>query len=119
MGPYRLSVVASVRAAKSGQIIIQGMANKQIELSTPSLRGGGSKNRPILAAWIYRDNSLLIAHLDFKNAQRHVLWDAPRAQQVAIHDPEEVRRELAARRMAVPDQLESALSRWYRPRSRA
>jgi len=119
LGPYRLTVVASVRAAKSGQIVIQGMANKQIELSTPSLRGGGSKNRPILAAWVYRDNSLLIAHLDFKSVQRHVIWDAPRAHQETIGDPEEVRRELAARRMAVPDDLETVLSRWYRPRSRA
>lgn len=119
LGPYRLVVVASVRAAKSGQIIIQGMANKQIELSTPSLRGGGSKNRPILAAWLYRDNSLLIAHLDFKGTQRHVLWDAPRARQETLNDPDEVRRELDARRMAVPEQLESALSRWYRPKSRA
>ena len=117
LGPYRLVVVASVRAASSGQVIIQGMANKQIELSTPSLRGGGSKNRPILAAWVYRDNSLLIAHLDFKGVQRQVVWDAPRAQQATANSPEEAHRELTARHMAIPDQLESALSRWYRPRS--
>jgi serine/threonine-protein kinase len=64
LGPYRLVVVASIRGKAAGQIAIQGMANKQIELTTPSFRTTGSAGKPILAIWIYRDNSLVISHLD-------------------------------------------------------
>ena len=92
------------------------MANKQIELLTPTFRTTGSK--PILAAWVYRDNSLLITHHDFKRVQRSVLWDAPRSQQVPLNDFEETYRELAARGMEIPEQLESVLSRWFRPRKK-
>ncbi len=119
LGPYRLVVVASVRGTAAGQVAIQGMANKQIELLTPTLRTAGSRNRPILAAWVYRDNSLLVTYYDFKSVQRYVLWDAPRAHQVTLNDPEDAYRELAARRMLPPEQLETALSRWFRPQKNA
>ena len=69
VGPYRLVVVASIRGRAAGQIAIQGMANKQIEMTTPSFRTTGSANRPILAVWVYRDNSLVIAHLDFQGTE--------------------------------------------------
>ena len=69
LGPYRLVVVASIRGKAAGQIAIQGMANKQIEMTTPSFRTTGSANRPILAVWLYRDNSLVISHLDFQGTE--------------------------------------------------
>ena len=116
IGPYRLVVIPSIRGTAAGQVAIQGMANKQIELLTPTFRTTGSK--PILAAWVYRDNSLLITHHDFKRVQRSVLWDAPRSQQVPLNDFEETYRELAARGMEIPEQLESVLSRWFRPRKK-
>ena len=68
VGPYRLVVVASIRGRAAGQVAIQGMANKQIELTTPSFRTTGSAGKPILAVWIYRDNSLVISHLDFQGS---------------------------------------------------
>src|SRR5208337_672606 len=55
---------ASGSSKAPGQIAIQGMANKQIELTTPPFRTTGSAGKPILAIWIYRDNSLVISHLD-------------------------------------------------------
>ncbi|MDR3620305.1 MAG: serine/threonine-protein kinase [Paludisphaera borealis] len=118
IGPYRLVVIPSIRGTAAGQVAIQGMANKQIELLTPTLRTSGSRNKPILAVWIYRDNSLLITHYDFKSVQRSVLWDAPRAHQTPLNDPKEAYRELAARGLQIPDQLETALSRWFRPRKK-
>ena len=59
------TVIPSIRGRAAGQIAIQGMANKQIELITPTLRTKGSAGKPIVAVWVYRDNSLVIAHLDF------------------------------------------------------
>ena len=41
IGPYRLIVIPSIRGRAAGQIAIQGMANKQIELTTPTLRTRG------------------------------------------------------------------------------
>ena len=41
LGPYRLVVVASIRGRAAGQVAIQGMANKQLELTTPSFRTTG------------------------------------------------------------------------------
>ena len=69
LGPYRLVVVPSIRGRAAGQVAIQGMANKQIELTTPSFRTTGSAGKPIVAVWIYRDNSLVITHLDFKGGE--------------------------------------------------
>jgi serine/threonine-protein kinase len=118
IGPFRLVVIPSIRGAAAGHVAIQGMANKQIELLTPPLRTSGSRSRAILAVWIYRDNSLLITHYDFKSVQRYVLWDAPRGHQVTPHDPEETYRELAARGLEIPDQLEAVLSRSFRLRKK-
>ena len=42
VGPYRLIVIPSLRGRAAGQIAIQGMTNKQIELSTPTVRTKGS-----------------------------------------------------------------------------
>jgi serine/threonine-protein kinase len=115
IGPFRLVVIPSIRGTAAGQVAIQGMANKQIELLTPPLRTSGSRAKPILAVWLYRDNSLLIIHQDFKSVQRMVLWDAPRSHQTTLGGSEEAHRELAARGMEIPDQMESALSRWFKP----
>ena len=117
VGPYRLVVVASVRGRAAGQIAIQGMANKQIEMTTPSFRTTGSANRPILAVWLYRDNSLVITHLDFQGTERYVLWHAPLAHQVTFDDPADLLGELQKLGMEPPEQLDAALSRRFRPRN--
>jgi eukaryotic-like serine/threonine-protein kinase len=117
LGPYRLVVVASIRGRAAGQIAIQGMANKQIELTTPSFRTTGSAGKPILAVWLYSDNSLVISHLDFKGSERYVLWHAPLAHQVKFDDPADLHRELENLSMEPPEQVDAALSRRFRPRN--
>jgi serine/threonine-protein kinase len=111
-------VVPSVRGRAAGQIAIQGMANKQIELTTPSFRMTGSAAKPIVAIWRYRDGSLVIAHLDFQGTERYVLWHAPRAHELKFDGHTELSRELTTLGMEIPDQLESSLSRRFRPRNK-
>jgi serine/threonine-protein kinase len=112
-------VVPSIRGRGAGQVAIQGMANKQIELTTPSFRMTGSAGKPIVAVWIYRDQSLVIAHLDFQGTQSYVLWHAPRAHQLKFDDPADLVRELEDLSMEPPDQLDIVLSRKFRPANRA
>jgi serine/threonine-protein kinase len=119
LGPYRVVVVASIRGRGAGQVAIQGMANKQIELTTPSFRTTGSASRPILAAWRYRNNSLVIAHLDFQGTTRYAFWNSPRGQHLKYDDPADLIDELEALGMEVPAQLDAALSRGFRPSKRA
>jgi serine/threonine-protein kinase len=116
LGPYRLVVVASIRGRAAGQVAIQGMANKQIELTTPSFRTTGSAAKPIIAVWMYRDNSLVISHLDFQGSEHYVLWHAPLAHQVKFDDPADLYRELENLSMEPPEQADAALSRRFRPR---
>ena len=94
VGPYRLIVIPSLRGRAAGQIAIQGMTNKQIELSTPTVRTKGSANKPLLAVWVYEDNSLAIVHLDFMNTERFVLWHAPRGHQLNFDDAADLNHEL-------------------------
>ena len=111
IGPYRLAVIPSIRGRAAGQVVIQGMSHKQIELTTPTIRTKGSAKKPIVAIWVYRDHSLVIAHLDFMNAVRYVLWHAPRGHQLNFDDPAELNRELYGLDMELPGQLDIALSR--------
>ena len=92
------------------------MANKQIELTTPTVRTKGSASKPLLAVWVYHDNSLVIVHLDFMNTERYVLWHAPKSHQLNFDDPAELNHELYTLGMEVPDQLDKVLSRWFKPR---
>ncbi|MFO0952192.1 MAG: protein kinase [Isosphaeraceae bacterium] len=55
VGPYRLAVIPSIRGRSAGQVALQGMPNKQVEMLTPSVRGGGSSGKPIIAVWVYQD----------------------------------------------------------------
>jgi serine/threonine-protein kinase len=118
LGSYRLIVVASIRGKAAGQVAVQGMVNKQIEMTTPSFRTTGSANRPILAVWLYRDNSLVLVHLDFQSTERYILWHAPLAHELKFDDPAELLRELDDLGLEPPDQLADALSRRFRPRNR-
>ncbi len=116
IGPYRLVVIPSIRSRAAGQIAIQGMPNKQIELTTPSLRTGSSTTKSFLGAWVYRDNSLVVVHLDFMNTNRYVLWHAPKSHQLNFDDPADLSHELNTLGLEVPDQLDGVLSRWFKPR---
>ena len=95
------------------------MANKQIELTTPALRTRGSGSRTLLAVWLYRDNSLAIAHLDFMNSERYVLWHAPKSHQLNFDEPGDLNHELFTLGMEVPDQIDKVLSRSFKPQNPA
>jgi len=116
VGPYRLTVIPSIRGRAAGQIAIQGMSNKQIELTTPTVRTRGSAGKPLLAIWHYLDNSLVIVHLDFKNVARYILWHAPKSHQLNFDDPADLNQELWRLGMELPEQLDQALSRWFKPK---
>jgi serine/threonine-protein kinase len=117
VGPYRLAVIPSVRGRSAGQVAIQGMPNKQIEMLTPSLRLGGAAGKPVIAVWVYVDNSLAVMYLDFQSTERYILWHAPNAQQFNYGDPAELNHMLYHLGMEVPDQLDRALSKRFRPRN--
>ena len=119
IGPYRLIVTPSIRGRAAGQIAIQGMANKQIELTTPTLRTRGSGSKALLAIWLYRDNSIAIAHLDFMNTEHYVLWHAPKSHQLNFDEPGDFNHELFTLGMEVPDQIDKVLSRSFKPKSPA
>jgi eukaryotic-like serine/threonine-protein kinase len=119
IGPYRLIVTPSIRGRAAGQIAIQGMANKQIELTTPTLRTRGSGSKALLAIWLYRDNSLAIAHLDFMNSLHYVLWHAPKSHQLNFDEPGDFNHELFTLGMEVPDQIDKVLSRSFKPQNPA
>lgn len=116
VGPYRLVVIPSVRGRSAGQVAIQGMPNKQIEMLTPSIRMGGSGSKPVIAVWIYRDHSLAAVYLDFKKSESYILWHAPNSQQFNFDDLGELNHTLYNLGMEVPDQLDRVLSRWYKPK---
>jgi eukaryotic-like serine/threonine-protein kinase len=119
VGPYQLTVIPSIRGRAAGQIAIQGMSNKQIEISTPTVRTKGSGAKALLAIWVYCDHSLAIVHLDFMNAVRYIIWHAPKAHQLNFDDPAEFNHELFSLNMEIPDQLDQVLSRGFRPRKNA
>ncbi len=117
VGPYRLTVIPSVRGRTAGQIAIQGMSHKQIELSTPTVRTRGSSGKALVAIWVYADNSLVIAHLDFMNTEHFILWHAPLGHQLNFTDAGELNHELFSLGMEIPDQLDRVLTRSFRPRN--
>jgi hypothetical protein len=117
VGPYRLVVIPSVRGRAAGQVAIQGMNNKQIELSTPAIRTKGSAAKPLIAVWIYADGSLAITHLDFQNTERYVLWDATRNQELKLGDAGDLNHELISRNLQSVDNLSHALSRRFKPQN--
>ncbi|MDX2036237.1 MAG: serine/threonine-protein kinase [Isosphaeraceae bacterium] len=115
VGPYRLSVVASTRGRNAGQVVLQGMPKqKQIEMLTPSLRVGS--HRPAIAVWVYRDNSLAIAYVDFRGVTRYISWHAPTAVQTNYEDPAELTHDLYQSGLETPDQLGVVLTKRFKPK---
>jgi serine/threonine-protein kinase len=117
IGPYRLAVIPSIRGTSAGQIAIQGMSNKQIEMLIPSIRIASSVGKPILAVWAYQDDSLAIAYVDHKNTERYIFWHAPTNQQENFDDPAPLNSALLRANLEAPDQLDRVLSKKYRPRN--
>ena len=116
LGPYRLIVVPSVRSRSAGQLAIQGMSNKQVEILVPPLGGGGPLSKLLIAVWIHADHSLAITHFDNLNAQKYIVWDASAAKQTNFDDPAAFNSHLLAIGLEVPDQLDRSLTKSYQPR---
>ncbi len=119
VGPYRLTVIASVRSNSAGQVALQGMQNKQIEMLTPSMRAGKSGSKPVIAVWIFTDASAVIAYLDFRSSVKYIFWHAPNAQQFNFDDPADLNHMLYTVGLEIPDQLDRVLTKRFRPRSTA
>ncbi len=117
IGPYRLAVIPSIRGKSAGQIAIQGMRNKQIEMLIPSIRLASTASKPVLAVWTYQDDSLAIAFIDHKNTERFISWHAPTAQQENYEDAASLNSSLLQLNLEAPDQLDRVLSKKYRPRN--
>ncbi len=117
VGPYRLAVIPSIRGKSAGQIAIQGMPNKQVEMLTPSIRLGTTASRPIAAVWLYQDDSLAIAYVDSRNVERYIFWHAPTNHQNNFDDPAALNSTLFQLGLEAPDQLDRALSKRFRPRN--
>ena len=117
IGPYRLAVIPSIRGKSAGQIAIQGMPNKQVEMLIPSIRLASSVGKPILAVWTYQDDSLAIAYVDYKNVERYISWHAPTSQQDNYDDPAALNSALLQLGLEAPDQLDRALTKRFRPRN--
>jgi len=119
VGPYRLAVIPSIRGKSAGQVALQGMHNKQIEMLTPSIRVGGSGGKPVIAVWVYADASAVIVYLDFRATVKYIFWHAPNAQQFNYDDPADLNHLLFTIGMEVPDQLDRVLTKKFRPQSKA
>jgi serine/threonine-protein kinase len=119
VGPYRLAVIPSIRGRSAGQVALQGMRNKQIEMLIPSIRAGGSSSKPVVAVWVYSDSSAAIVYLDFRATAKYIFWHAPNAQQFNYDDPADLNHMLYTLGMEVPDQLDRVLTKKFRPRSTA
>jgi serine/threonine-protein kinase len=117
VGPYRVVVIPSIRGRAAGQVAIQGMPNKQIEMTTPTVRTKGSAAKPLLAVWVYVENSLAIAHLDFMSTERYILWHAPKGHQLNFDTAADLNHELYTLGLEVPDQVDRVLSRNFKPRN--
>jgi serine/threonine-protein kinase len=117
VGPYRLIVVPSVRSRSAGQLAIQGMPNKHIEIFIPPFRSRNPDSKPIMAAWAYQDNSLALVHLDFRGIERFILWHAPSGRQSNYDSAAELNHDLYQLGLEAPDQLDRVLSTSFRPHS--
>jgi serine/threonine protein kinase len=117
IGHFRLAVIPSIRGKSAGQIAIQGMPNKQIEMLIPSIRLASNVSKPILAAWSYQDNSLAVAYIDYKNVERYISWHAPTNQQENFDDAGALNSALLGLGLEAPDQLGQALTKRFRPRN--
>jgi hypothetical protein len=118
LGLYRLVVVPSVRSRSAGQLAIQGMVNKQIEMLVPPFTSGGPATKVLVAVWMYTNNSLAITYCDNLNAQKFIVWDAAVSQQTNCDDVTAFNHHLYGMGLEAPEDAESALNRVIQPRNR-
>jgi serine/threonine-protein kinase len=115
LGIYRLIVIASIRSRSAGQLAIQGMVNKQIELLIPPFNSGGPATKLIIAVWLYTNNSMAVTYLDNLNNQKFIFWDATVAKQSNFDHADDFTQALYSIGVEVPEQLDRCLTKSYRP----
>lgn len=115
VGPHRLRVVPSVRGGAAGQIAIQVLPEKQIDLLIPAVCHQGEPDRPLLAIWVYSDQSLVIVSVDLSGRDRYVVWQASRAYEFHFATAADLVHELFDLAMELPDQFDTVLSHWTKP----
>ncbi len=79
--------------------------------------GAITAGKPILAAWPYHDDSLAIAYIDYRNAERFIFWHAPTSQQTNFDDAASLNSALLQLGLEAPDQLDRALTKRFRPKN--
>ncbi len=118
LGLYRLVVVPSVRSRSAGQLAIQGMVNKQVEMLVPPFTSGGPATKVLLAVWMYTNNSLAITYYDNLNNQKFIIWDASIAQQTNCDEAATFNSHLYGMGLEAPDAADRALTKLIQPRNR-
>jgi serine/threonine-protein kinase len=111
VGQYRIAVIPSIRSRSAGQVAIQGMRNKQIEMIVPAFGGGLPGSRTILAIWTYPNLSLAITFIDHMGQQHFICWDAPTSRQFNFDDPVAFNQTLDQLGLEVPSGLDTALKK--------
>lgn len=119
VGAYRLAVIATIRGMTAGEVAIQGMKNKQIELMVPSLRLHRHSKEIVLAIWLYRDQSLVIAYQDQTRSHRFIFWEARESRQFNCDDRGSLERLLIAYKREAPLRLDDSLADPAQTRRRA
>ena len=92
VGPYRLTVIPSIRGQAAGQIAIQGMSQKQIESPPPRCRTKGS---PASRWWPSGSTATTASRSPTSTSwtPKYVLWHAPRAHQLNFDDPADLNHD--------------------------
>ena len=117
LGIYRLVVVPSVRSRSAGQLAIQGMVNKQVEMLVPPFTSGGPASKVLVAVWMYTNNSLAITYCDNLNNQKFIIWDAGSAQQTNCDDGATFNSHLYAIGLEAPEGVDRALTKLIQPKN--
>ncbi|QEH32245.1 Serine/threonine-protein kinase PknB [Aquisphaera giovannonii] len=117
VGPYRFAVAptgvgrSELRAGAAIRAILQGLSTgKEIEVFTPSTIAANAASRTAIAIWLYENQSVLLAYLDFQSRDRYILWHAPKAHQFNLKYPEEVRTVLPTVNLEIPDRFDGLLA---------
>jgi serine/threonine-protein kinase len=109
VGPYCLAVVPTIRGRSAVRAVLKCRnQGKEIEIMTPIL-GRTADARTVIAVWVYQDESVAVAHLDFQSRVRYIFWHATKAHQVNFAYPDELRLNLSSANLEVPEAIEQTL----------
>jgi eukaryotic-like serine/threonine-protein kinase len=117
VGIYRLVVIPSVRSRSAGQLAIQGMVNKQVEMLVPPFTSAVPASKVLVAVWMYTNNSLAITYCDNLNNPKYIVWDAAVSQQTNLDDLTTFSHHLYGIGLEAPENADRALTKILRPKN--